>query len=247
MAPRKRPPAQQHAATAPALRGPTRSSQPPQIAAETPSRTKKSVNIQPMLAMRQSQVVVKISCKNVMSGHALGCVIPSARDNGSQNTEKPYAMPMHKWMQSAAGGTSQRLNPALAIVRSRSRSRPAGPMRLPACSIVVTLSSLGSLLSRGYSILLFGCVVLLLAREAFARRARPRIEPAAAVLKMGEDRGPHPRVPVFPDVIGRAGGRLLRSLGDEELADLIGHVDELVRRHGRQSLSRSPSRSAADA
>ena len=83
-----RPPAQQHAATTPALRGPTRSSQPPQIAAETPSRTKNRVYIQPMLAMRQSQVVVKSSCKNVMSGHALGCVIPSARDNGSQNTLK---------------------------------------------------------------------------------------------------------------------------------------------------------------
>ena len=45
--------------------------------------------IQPMLATRQSQVVVKSSCKSVMSGHALACVIPSARDSGSQNTEKP--------------------------------------------------------------------------------------------------------------------------------------------------------------
>ena len=30
-------------------------------------------------------------------------------------------MPMHRWMASAAGGTSQRLNPAPAIVRSRAR------------------------------------------------------------------------------------------------------------------------------
>src|SRR5271169_5631575 len=110
-------------------------------------------------------------------------------------------MPMHKWMQSAAGGTSQRLNPALAIVRWRSRSPPAVPIRLPACSIVVTLSSLGSLLGRRYSILLFGCIALLLCREAFDRLARHRIEPAAAVLKMSENRGPHPRVPEFLDVI----------------------------------------------
>src|SRR5215510_9142169 len=35
-------------------------------------------------------------------------------------------MPMHRWMQSAAGGTSQRLNPAAAMMRSRS-SRPSVP------------------------------------------------------------------------------------------------------------------------
>src|SRR5208283_4486573 len=109
------PPAQQQAATAPALRGPTRSSQPPQIAADTPSRTKKSVNIQPMLAMRQSQVVVNNSWTSVMSGQVLAAVIPSARDSGSQNTLNPYAMPMQRWMQSAAAGTSQRLKPALAM------------------------------------------------------------------------------------------------------------------------------------
>ena len=96
MAPSTRPPAQQHAATTPALRGPTRSSQPPQMAAETPSTTKNSVNIQPMLAMRQSQVVVKSSWMREMSGHVLGAVTPSARDSGSQKTLKPYAMPMHR-------------------------------------------------------------------------------------------------------------------------------------------------------
>ena len=89
IAPSTRPPAQQHAATTPALRGPTRSSQPPQIAADTPSTTKNSVYIQPMLAMRQSQVVVKSSCTSVMSGHVLAAVTPSARDSGSQKTLKP--------------------------------------------------------------------------------------------------------------------------------------------------------------
>src|SRR3984893_11880788 len=95
-APINRPPPQHNAATKPALRGPTRSSQPPQIAAETPSSTKNSVNIQPMLATRQSQVVVKSSCSSDMSGQALGAVSPTARDSGNQNTLKPYAMPMHR-------------------------------------------------------------------------------------------------------------------------------------------------------
>ncbi len=84
-----RPPPQHSAATTPALRGPTRSSQPPQIAAETPSSTKNSVNIQPMLATRQSQVVVNSSCHSDMSAQALLWVMPIARDSGSQNTEKP--------------------------------------------------------------------------------------------------------------------------------------------------------------
>jgi hypothetical protein len=71
------------------LRGPTRSSQPPQIAADTPSSTKKSVYIQPRLATFQSQVVVKSSCQSVISGQAFDAVRPIERDSGNQNTEKP--------------------------------------------------------------------------------------------------------------------------------------------------------------
>src|SRR6478672_11844348 len=124
--PRKRPPHQHSAETKPALRGPTRSSQPPQMAAARPSTTKNNVYIQPRLATFQSQVVENSSWTREISGHALGAFSPIARDSGSQNTEKPYAMPMHRWMHSAAGGTSQRLKPAVAIVRSRSR-KPEAP------------------------------------------------------------------------------------------------------------------------
>src|SRR6516165_2845971 len=120
IAPSTSPPAQHSAATTPALRGPERSSQPPQIAADTPSSTKKRVYIQPMLATRQSHVVVNSSAASVRSGQETDFSIPIARDSGSQNTLKPYAMPMQRWMQSAAGGTSQRLNPGLAIILSRS-------------------------------------------------------------------------------------------------------------------------------
>src|SRR5262245_55949838 len=104
------PPHQHTALTTPALRGPARSSQLPQIAAEQPRNTKKSVYIQPSVEIFQSQSVANSSPQNpTFAGQAMLCVMPSDLDSGSQNTEKPYAMPMHKWMASAAGGTSQRL------------------------------------------------------------------------------------------------------------------------------------------
>src|SRR6476661_1884771 len=121
-APRRKPPPQQSAATKPALRGPTRSSQPPQSAAESPSTTMNSVNVMLSMLTDQSQVDVKSSpIQFVPAGHATGLSIPIAFDSGSQNTLKPYAMPIQRCMHSAAGGTSQRLKPAGAIVRSFAR------------------------------------------------------------------------------------------------------------------------------
>src|SRR5262245_10512827 len=55
-------PSGRQAATTPAFRGPTRSSQPPQMAAEVPSSTKNSVNIQPRSNCVQSQEVVNSAC-----------------------------------------------------------------------------------------------------------------------------------------------------------------------------------------
>ena len=43
-------------------------------------------------------------------------LIPIALDNGNQNTEKPYAIPIHKWIAKAVGGIYQRLNLRPAIV-----------------------------------------------------------------------------------------------------------------------------------
>ena len=83
------PPHQQTADTTPALRGPARSSHPPQSAADDPRKTKKSVYIHPRSATRQSHVVVNSSCRMVMSGQAFALETPSARDSGSQNTLKP--------------------------------------------------------------------------------------------------------------------------------------------------------------
>jgi hypothetical protein len=48
---------------------------------------------------------------------------------------------------------------------------------------------------------------------------------------MGDDRGAHARIPEFPQVIGDGRHRLVSTLADEELADLIRHIDELVKRH----------------
>src|SRR6202142_1438439 len=98
-APISSPPAQHNAATKPALRGPTRSSQPPQIAADTPSRTKNSVYIQPRLATFQSQVVVNSSCISDMSGQAFGAGRPIAGDSCSQKTLNPEAMPTQRARQ----------------------------------------------------------------------------------------------------------------------------------------------------
>src|ERR1700730_13892534 len=100
----KNPPLQQQAATTPALRGPSRSTHGPKSAADDPSMTKNSVNIHPSVLIFQS------------SGAEL--VMPMARLSGSQNTLNPYAMPIHKWIASAAGGTSHRLNPGPATMRS---------------------------------------------------------------------------------------------------------------------------------
>src|SRR6266852_3348221 len=52
-------------------------------------------------------------------------------------------MPMHRWIQSAAGGTSQRLKPAFAIVCSRSRMPSfLAPDIVPSLLIVVICPSL---------------------------------------------------------------------------------------------------------
>src|ERR1700712_2487304 len=50
-------------------------------------------------------------------------------------------MPMHRWMQSAAGGTSQRLKPAVAIVCSLSRNPAPAPDTVPALLNVVIIIS----------------------------------------------------------------------------------------------------------
>ena len=62
------PPHQQTADTTPALRGPARSSQLPQMAADEPSSTKNSVYIQPSVEIFQSRRVVNSSAQKPMSG-----------------------------------------------------------------------------------------------------------------------------------------------------------------------------------
>src|ERR1700710_1202549 len=57
-------------------------------------------------------------------------------------------MPLHRWMHSAAGGTSQRLKPAVAIVCSLSRIPNPPPVIVPAPAYVLILSSPAAALSR---------------------------------------------------------------------------------------------------
>src|SRR5512138_1626208 len=83
-------PTHQHSADAtPALRGPARSSQPPNSAADRPRNTKNSVYITVTSVTLQSQLVVVSASSNDMSLHTVDLVIPIARDSGSQNTLKP--------------------------------------------------------------------------------------------------------------------------------------------------------------
>src|ERR1700704_2897948 len=85
-------------------------------------------------------------------------------------------------MQRAAGGTSQRLKPAFAIIRSRSRSPAAESTSPPACSIVVMAFPLfGGPFFLGARSLGLSVTIPLLsdarrpdARVAQARRLRPR-------------------------------------------------------------------------
>jgi hypothetical protein len=77
------------------------------------------VYIQPSSLIFQSQAVVnKASSNPASAGQATAFEMPIALDRGNQNTEKPYAIPIHKCIAKAAGGTSQRLKPALAMVCS---------------------------------------------------------------------------------------------------------------------------------
>src|SRR5690349_4776740 len=106
-----RPPHQHTAATTPVLRGPERSAQPPNSAEADPRNTKNRMNIHCNSGIFQSQVVLtlrdrKSSIQYTASrsqaglvagaGHCTDLVIPIACDSGNQNTEKPYAMPMHR-------------------------------------------------------------------------------------------------------------------------------------------------------
>src|SRR5262249_7618386 len=68
------------------------------------------------------------------------------------------------------------------------------------------------------------------ALQALQRLAHIGIESRAAGIKMREDLFPHPRVPELPDMLGDARNGLVVTLALEEFADLVGHVDQAVRR-----------------
>jgi hypothetical protein len=53
--------------------------------------------------------VNSICSQLISAGQATELLMPMALVKGNQNTEKPYAMPMHKWIHNAAGGTSHLL------------------------------------------------------------------------------------------------------------------------------------------
>src|SRR5258708_30039532 len=54
-----------------------------------------------------------------------------------------------------------------------------------------------------------------------------------APLQMRDDGGAHAWIPEFLQMIGDGRDRIAFTLRREELADLVGHHDQLVRRHAR--------------
>jgi hypothetical protein len=59
------------------------------------------------------------------------------------------------------------------------------------------------------------------------------IEARATGVEMSEHRHAHPRIPEFPDAFDSAGNRLFAALALKQFADLIGHIDQPVKRYGR--------------
>src|ERR1700722_4968186 len=98
------------------LRGPTRSTQRPNTAADEPRTTMAMEKIQPTSFRSQSP------CADAFS--------PMSLVNGRLNVEKAYAWPIERCTAKAAGGTKKRLNPGGATVLSRSKNDGVidGPM-----------------------------------------------------------------------------------------------------------------------
>ena len=63
-------------------------------------------------------------------------VMPISLVIGRLKTLNAYTWPMQRWMHRAAGGTIQRLNPGLAIVRLRSKNDKTLIRRVPPWSLV---------------------------------------------------------------------------------------------------------------
>ena len=61
----------------------------------------------------------------LLQSPAAGSWTPISFASGLLNTLNAYTCPTDRWIASAAGGTSQRLNPGPATVRSRSKNDAA--------------------------------------------------------------------------------------------------------------------------
>src|ERR1700712_954088 len=99
-------------------------------------------------------------------------------------------------MQSAAGGTSQRLKPAVAMVRSLSRKPPPAPDMVPALLIVVMSSSPNS---RPCRACLSPAIPL---SPALDGAAAPTLLPRR-IIQMRQDRETHPKF-LTPETTGYA-------------------------------------------
>src|SRR5258706_4396489 len=109
----RNPPEKHRAATNIDLRGPTRSTQRPNMAAEAPRNTMAREKTQPISFKFQS-------C-------GTDWVNPISFVSGRLKVEKAYAWPMERCTARAAGGTKKRLKPGSAMVLSRSKNDDIKP------------------------------------------------------------------------------------------------------------------------
>jgi hypothetical protein len=138
-------------------------------------------------------------------------------------------------MHKAAGGTIQRLKPGFAIVRLRSR-KPNTPSATGVCTVVVIVFLLmGFVVAGAFALYKLGVFLLACPLLGFGqtldRSTGNGVQSFAACFQMREDLLAHSRIPEFIDVIRRPHGGSLSSLARKELAYLISHVNQLVKRH----------------
>ena len=182
--------------------------------------------------MRQSQVVVNSSCMIDMSGQAIG-LADADRTRQRQPEHAEAIRHADTEMNAERGRRHQpaiepgRGDDAFAVEQSRG-GRKAAPRLIQRrhsfprygtseLYLVIGLSRLSTFLY-GYTLSL----------STASRTSGSR--PAPPASSMREDRRAHARIPEFLDVLGDRCRCLAVALAAEELADLVGHIDKLIRR-----------------
>src|SRR5260370_24051960 len=152
-------------------------------------------------------------------------------------------MPMQRWIASAAGGTSQRLNPGFATVLALSRS-PAfvAPSKVVPVAVMCTPLFLGACSLTGRPIRFVQYISNERLALEFGDGAHSRrVQSGMAAVDIGDDFPNHLRGPVTAQMVRGAVRRLVFRHRLEIIADLVGHTPQLLHLGAAHAAS-SPSR-----